>query len=107
MGGFGDSKGLDIAVPPGTPVRAAANGRVVYAGSGLRGYGQLVIVKHSEEYLSAYGHNRKLLVQEGDSIVSGQVLAESGSAPGKGDQVHFEIRRLGRPVDPITLLPEV
>lgn len=96
---------MDIAVASGTPVKASAGGRVVYAGSGLRGYGQLVIVKHSTEYLSAYGHNRKLLVQEGDTIVAGQVIAESGSAPGKGEQVHFEIRRNGQPVDPANLLP--
>ncbi|KAA3634527.1 MAG: hypothetical protein DWQ08_00395, partial [Proteobacteria bacterium] len=105
VGAFNQSRGIDIAVSSGTPVKASADGRVVYAGSGLRGYGQLVIVKHSDEYLSAYGHNRKLLVQEGDTIVSGQVIAESGSAPGRGEQVHFEIRRNGKPVDPVRLLP--
>lgn len=102
---FSQSRGVDIAVGSGTPVKASAAGQVVYAGSGLRGYGQLIIVKHSAEYLSAYGHNRKLLVEEGDRIASGQVIAESGSAPGKGEQVHFEIRRNGRPVDPLSLLP--
>ncbi len=106
VSGFSESRGLDIAVAAGTPVKAAAGGQVVYAGSGLRGYGQLVIVKHSNEYLSAYGHNRKMLVQEGDSIVAGQVIAESGSAQGRGEQVHFEIRRNGRPVDPMGLLPK-
>lgn len=106
VAGFSESRGLDIAVAAGTPVKSAAAGQVVYAGSGLRGYGQLVIVKHSNEYLSAYGHNRKMLVQEGDSIVAGQVIAESGSAPGRGEQVHFEIRRNGRPVDPMGLLPK-
>lgn len=104
VGSFDEVRGLDIAVESGTPVRAAAGGHVVYAGSGLRGYGQLVIVKHSDEYLSAYGHNRKLLVQEGDTIVPGQVIAESGSAPGRGEQVHFEIRRNGKPVNPAALL---
>ncbi len=102
---YAKSRGMDIAVASGTPVKASAGGTVVYAGSGLRGYGQLVIVKHNNEYLSAYGHNRKLLVQEGDRIVAGQVIAESGSAPGKGEQVHFEIRRNGQPVDPANLLP--
>lgn len=105
VGRFQDARGYDIAVASGTPVRSTAEGLVVYAGSGLRGYGQLVIVKHSNEYLSAYGHNRKLLVEEGDRIVGGQVIAESGSAPGKGEQVHFEIRRNGQPVDPGGLLP--
>ncbi|GJL80968.1 MAG: lipoprotein NlpD/LppB [marine bacterium B5-7] len=104
VGDFKATRGVDIATTQGTPVHASAPGRVVYAGSGLRGYGQLVIVKHSDEYLSAYGHNRKLLVEEGDVIVGGQVIAESGSAPGEGDQIHFEIRRNGQPVDPMQLL---
>ena len=103
---FNTSKGIDIAVKPGTPVKASAGGSVVYAGSGLRGYGQLVIVKHNDDYLSAYGHNRKILVQEGDRIVSGQIIAESGSASGGSDKLHFEIRRNGKPVDPIRLLPK-
>jgi lipoprotein NlpD len=102
---FSQTRGVDIAVAAGTPVKASAGGLVVYAGSGLRGYGQLIIVKHNNEYLSAYGHNRKLLVQEGDSIVAGQVIAESGNAPGQGELVHFEIRRNGQPVDPVGLLP--
>ncbi len=100
------AKGIDIGVVSGTPVRASASGRVVYAGSGLRGYGQLVIVKHSSEYLSAYGHNRKLLVQEGDSIRRGQTIAESGSDSGRGELLHFEIRRNGKPINPEGLLPQ-
>ncbi len=105
VSGFAATKGYDIAVPSGSQVRAAAGGRVVYAGSGLRGYGQLIIVKHSDEYLSAYGHNRKLLVREGDQVADGQVIAESGSAPGQGERLHFEIRRNGNPVDPAGYLP--
>ena len=98
------NKGIDIAVASGTPVRASKGGVVVYAGSGLRGYGQLVIVKHNDEFLSAYGHNRKLLVEEGDQIRSGQVIAESGTTAGATGQLHFEIRRNGNPVDPLKYL---
>lgn len=98
-------QGIDIAVPPGSAVKASANGRVVYAGSGLRGYGQLLIIKHSDAYLSAYGHNRKLLVEEGDAILKGQTIAESGTAPGLGNLLHFEIRKNGKPVNPGHYLP--
>ncbi|MFT7529378.1 MAG: lipoprotein NlpD [Gammaproteobacteria bacterium] len=99
------AQGLDIRVASGTPVKASSSGKVVYAGTGLRGYGQLLIVKHSEVFLSAYGHNRKILVEEGDLIRKGQVIAETGSSPNLGDVLHFEIRKNGKPVDPARLLP--
>jgi lipoprotein NlpD len=86
-------------------VRAAAAGTVVYSGNGLIGYGELVIVKHSPAWLSAYGHNRKRLVKEGDKVAAGQVIAEMGSSSASRDSLHFEIRRNGKPVDPLGLLP--
>ena len=100
-------KGVDIAGSLGEPVRAAAAGRVVYSGSGLIGYGNLVIIKHSEHYLSAYGYNRTLLVQEGDEVTRGQEIAEMGSAASgdKDIKLHFEIRRDGDPVNPLNYLP--
>ena len=99
------AQGLSIAGLPGTPVRAAADGRVVYAGSGLRGYGRLVIIKHNNTYLSAYAHNRALLVREDQVVRQGQVIAEMGSSDADRVKLHFEIRRLGKPVDPMGLLP--
>ena len=84
---------------------AAAPGRVVYAGSGLIGYGRLIIVKHNDKYLSAYGHNRKILVREGDRVTKGQKIAEMGTANNGDPLLHFEIRRDGKPVDPLRLLP--
>lgn len=98
-------KGISIGGTHGTPVRAAAAGQVVYAGSGLVGYGRLIIVKHNDVYLSAYGHNRHLLVNEGDAVRSGQVIAEMGSSGTNHIQLHFEIRRKGKPVDPLRYLP--
>ena len=98
-------KGIDIEGSLGEPVLAASSGSVVYAGSGLAGYGQLVIVKHNEQFLSAYGHNSKLLVKEGDAVKSGQKIAEIGSSGAERNQLHFEIRRAGRPVDPLEYLP--
>ena len=98
-------QGLDIAGKAGDPVRAAAAGTVVYSGNGLIGYGELVIVKHSPAWLSAYGHNRKRLVKEGDKVAAGQVIAEMGSSSASRDSLHFEIRRNGKPVDPLGLLP--
>lgn len=104
-GGFG----LRLAVKPGEPVRAAAPGTVAYVGAGLRSYGQLVIVKHAEGWLSAYGYNRLPRVREGEEVQRGQQVAEAGEGPlpggGTGPQLYFEIRRLGRAVDPRTLLP--
>lgn len=98
-------KGIQINGQGGQIVVAAEAGKVVYAGSGLIGYGRLIIVKHNKNYLSAYGHNRKLLVQEGDMVTRGQPLAEMGSN-GTGESVlHFEIRKNGKPVDPLKLLP--
>jgi len=99
------NKGLAIAGKAGDPVLAAADGRVVYAGSGLRGYGNLVIVKHNNLYLSAYAHNQVLLVKEDQNVKRGQKIAEMGSTDAERVQLHFEIRRQGKPVDPARLLP--
>jgi lipoprotein NlpD len=99
-------QGVDIAGSEGAPVRAAADGTVVYSGAGLVGYGELVIVKHAGQWLSAYGHNRKRLVNEGQLVKAGQPIAEmghSGAAP--RDMLHFEIRYAGKPVDPMLYLP--
>ena len=101
----GKQKGLAIAGKAGDPVLAAADGRVVYAGSGLRGYGNLVIVKHNNTYLSAYAHNQVLLVKEDQAVRRGQKIAEMGSSDAERVQLHFEIRRQGKPVDPARLLP--
>ncbi len=98
-------KGIDIQARPGQQVTAAEAGKVVYAGSGLRGYGNLVIIKHNETFLSAYGHNRKLLVQEGQWVNKAQVIAEAGKSPTGQVSLHFQIRKLGKPVDPLTYLP--
>lgn len=99
------TKGVVIGGKLGDAVLAAADGRVVYAGSGLRGYGNLVIVKHNPTYLSAYAHNRKLLVKEDQPVRRGQQIAEMGSTDAERVQLHFEIRKLGKPVDPTRLLP--
>ena len=100
------NKGVDIAGELGQPVLAASDGSVVYAGSGLRGYGELVIIKHSDTYVSAYGHNRRLLVREGQQVKVGQVIAEMGSTGTDRVKLHFEIRRQGKPVDPQQYLPK-
>ncbi len=99
-------KGIDIAAAPGTPVRAAASGKVVYSGNGLVGYGNLVIIKHGETYLSAYGNNRRLRVREGQRVKSGQTIAEVGTGSDGRAVLHFEIRRNGDPVDPLRYLPK-
>jgi lipoprotein NlpD len=99
------SKGLAFTGKAGDPVLAAADGRVVYAGSGLRGYGNLVIVKHNATYLTAYAHNQTLLVKEDQVVRRGQKIAEMGSSDAERVQLHFEIRRQGKPVDPARLLP--
>lgn len=99
------SKGVVIGGRAGDPVLAAADGRVAYAGSGLRGYGNLIIVKHNGTYLSAYAHNQALLVKEDQVVRRGQKIAEMGATDAQRVQLHFEIRRLGRPVDPTRLLP--
>lgn len=107
IAGFSEAsnKGLDIAAKPGEPVLAAAPGRVVYSGSGLRGYGKLVIIKHNKTYLSAYAHNSVILVKEGQNVVKGQEIAEAGSTDSDRPELHFEIRKLGKPVDPAKYLP--
>ena len=99
------NKGLAITGKPGDAVLAAADGRVVYAGSGLRGYGNLVIVKHNTTYLTAYAHNQTLLVKEDQVVRRGQKIAEMGSSDADRVQLHFEIRRQGKPIDPARLLP--
>lgn len=98
-------QGVDIAGNSGQPVRAAGDGVVVYSGSGLVGYGELIIVKHNEEWLSAYGHNRARLVNEGQIVKAGQQIAEMGRSGATRDMLHFEIRYNGRPVDPMQYLP--
>lgn len=98
-------KGIDIGGKYGQEVKAAAAGKVVYAGSGLRGYGQLVIIKHSEEYLSAYAHNSRILVKEGEWVQIGQQIAEMGNSGSDRVKLHFEIRYRGQPVDPQRFLP--
>lgn len=107
LAGFNEAsnKGVDIAGNPGDPVIASAGGKVVYSGSGLRGYGKLVIIKHDENYLTAYAHNRELLVKEGDTVSRGQKIAEIGNTDADRPKLHFEIRKQGRPVDPMTYLP--
>lgn len=99
------NKGIDIAGKAGDAVKAAARGNVVYAGNGLLGYGNLIIVNHNEHYLSAYAHNRKILVQEGEDVNAGQVIAELGSSGTERPMLHFEIRKNGNPVDPLHYLP--
>jgi lipoprotein NlpD len=101
-----ESKGLDIGGARGEPVRAAADGRVVYQGSGLRGYGQLIIVKHNDEFLSAYAHNDRIHVKEGEAVKRGQRIADMGSTGTDRVKLHFEIRRHGAPVDPLKYLPK-
>ncbi|HWI80660.1 peptidoglycan DD-metalloendopeptidase family protein [Ramlibacter sp.] len=99
------NKGLDIAGKAGDPVLASADGRVVYAGAGLRGYGNLIILKHNNTYLSAYAHNQLLLVKEDQTVRKGQKIAEMGSSDADRVKLHFEIRRQGKPVDPTRYLP--
>ncbi len=100
------NKGLDIAGKKGQRVRAAAAGRVVYQGSGLRGYGQLIILKHNDDFLSAYAHNDKVYVKEGDMVKREQQIAEMGDSGADRVKLHFEIRRGGVPVDPLSYLPK-
>ncbi len=99
------NKGLDIAGAAGEPVLAAADGRVVYVGAGLRGYGNLIILKHNNIYLTAYAHNQTLLVKEDQSVRKGQKIAEMGSSDADRVKLHFEVRRQGKPVDPAKYLP--
>ena len=99
------NKGLAFSGKAGDPVLAAADGRVVYAGSGLRGYGNLVIIKHNATYLTAYAHNQTLLVKEDQAVRKGQKIAEMGSSDADQVKLHFEVRKQGKPVDPAKLLP--
>jgi lipoprotein NlpD len=99
------NKGLDITGKMGDPVLAAADGRVVYAGAGLRGYGNLIILKHNNTYLTAYAHNQNLLVREDQAVKQGQKIAEMGSSDADRVKLHFEVRRQGKPVDPLKHLP--
>ena len=108
IGQFSESanrKGIDIAGKLGQPVMASAPGKVVYSGSGLRGYGKLIIIKHNKTYLSAYAHNDKVLVKEGQSVTRGQKIAEMGNTDASQVALHFEVRRFGKPVDPAKYLP--
>ncbi len=98
-------KGIGIGGKAGQPVLASAAGKVVYAGSGLRGYGKLVIIKHNKTYLSVYAHNSEILVKEGQTVTKGQKIAEMGNTDSEQVKLHFEIRRQGKPVDPIKYLP--
>ncbi|HEY5852224.1 MAG TPA: peptidoglycan DD-metalloendopeptidase family protein [Lysobacter sp.] len=99
-------QGIDIAGSSGAPVRAAADGVVVYSGSGLVGYGELIIIKHNEQWLSAYGHNRNRLVNEGQLVKAGQQIAEMGRSGAPREMLHFEVRYNGKPVDPLLYLPK-
>ncbi len=108
IAGFSETanlKGIDIGGKAGQAVVASAPGKVVYAGTGLRGYGKLIIVKHNATYLSAYAHNREILVKEGQAVTRGQKIAEMGDTDANGVKLHFEIRRLGKPMDPLRYLP--
>jgi len=107
LAGFDEqkNKGIDIGGKAGDPVLASADGRVVYAGAGLRGYGNLIILKHNNTYLSAYAHNQTLLVKEDQAVRKGQKIAEMGSSDTDRVKLHFEIRRQGKPVDPTRYLP--
>ncbi|AKC87423.1 peptidoglycan DD-metalloendopeptidase family protein [Pseudoxanthomonas suwonensis] len=106
VAGDNTRQGIDIGGSSGQPVAAAADGVVVYSGAGLVGYGELIIVKHNEQWLSAYGHNRKRLVAEGQSVKAGQQIAEMGRTGTDREKLHFEIRYNGKPVDPLLYLPK-
>ena len=107
VGGFDEikNKGVDIGGSAGDSVLAAADGRVVYVGAGLRGYGNLIILKHNNTYLTAYAHNQALLIKEDQSVRRGQKIAEMGNSDADRVKLHFEVRRQGKPVDPIKFLP--
>jgi lipoprotein NlpD len=110
IAGFNSSQktqsGIQLGGQRGQSVQAASAGQVVYAGSGLKSYGQLVIIKHNATFLSAYGYNEALLVKEGDSVQRGQQIARMGQGPGRRSMLHFEIRRNGQPVNPLSYLPK-
>jgi lipoprotein NlpD len=105
---FSDSpnqRGISIAGKLGQPVHASASGRVIFSGTGIRGFGKLIVIKHNNTFLSVYAHNNELLVKEGQNVAKGQKIAEMGSTDTDQVRLHFEIRRLGKPVDPVKLLP--
>ena len=104
---LGGNKGIDIAGKIGQPVLAASSGKVVYSGNGLAGYGNLIIVKHSEQFLSAYAHNKRLFVKEGGEVKLGDKIAELGKSGTTEPKLHFEIRYKGKPVDPLKYLPKL
>jgi len=108
IAGFSESsnKGLDIGGKPGQPVVASASGTVLYVGSGIRGYGKLIVVRHSRAYSTVYAHNSEILVKEGQRVLKGQKIAEMGNSDSDQVKLHFEIRRLGKPTDPNKYLPE-
>ena len=107
VGNFsGLNKGINIDGEAGDPIYAAAAGRVVYSGSGLRGYGNLIIIEHNDLFMTAYAHNTDVVVKEGDRVKSGQKIAEMGKTGAQRVMLHFEIRRSGQPVDPLTYLSE-
>jgi lipoprotein NlpD len=107
MQGFAEpnNKGLDISGKPGDPVLAAASGRVMYTGTGIRGYGKLIVIKHDNNFNSVYAHNREILVKEGQNVTRGQRIAELGDTDADAPKLHFEIRKSGKPVDPARYLP--
>jgi lipoprotein NlpD len=108
VGGFNGStaKGIAIAGKLGQPVLASAAGKVIHSGTGIRGLGKFIVIKHNDAYLSVYAHNNLLLVKEGDSVTRGQKIAEMGNSDADQVKLHFEIRRFGKPVDPVKLLPD-
>jgi lipoprotein NlpD len=99
------NKGVDISGIEGEPIKAAADGEVVHVGSALRGYGNLVIIRHTGDYVTAYGHNRKVLVQQGQQVKRGQQIAELGRTDADRPKLHFELRHQGKPLDPVKYLP--
>ena len=99
------NKGISIAGKLGQPVLASAPGRVIFSGTGIRGFGKLIVIKHNNTYLSVYGHNNQLLVKEGQNVTKGQRIAEMGNTDADQVKLHFEIRRFGKPVDPLKFLP--
>jgi lipoprotein NlpD len=103
--GSGDARGIDIAVNSGDAVYAAADGEVVYSGRGVQGSGDLIILRHSDRYLSAYAHNSVMLVEEGSRVIAGDKIAEAGTTPAGEALLHFEIREDGKSIDPVGLLP--
>jgi lipoprotein NlpD len=107
IGSFNDStsKGIAIAGRQGQPVLASAPGRVIFSGTGIRGFGKLIVIKHNNTYLSVYAHNSELSVKEGQNVAKGQKIAEMGSTDADQVKLHFEIRRFGKPIDPMKLLP--